>query len=738
MLAKFDIVNLIRDVNTDDSFYYFQIAANLAEGKFSTFDGGITRTNGYHPLWMLMITPFYWFFDRETALFAIKAFEIMLVAGAVALIAVAARLAKLPWILLFALLPALYQHRALFWGLEAAAALFMLGLLFLALCLYAKSPRWWTCFFLAAIAFALPWSRLEFVVISLTTTTALCLVEWSLQDNQPGESVRIRIHSMRRTLVPLFGAVSGIAAYFIYNGVAFGGIVPVSGATKLWWSQRLWDEEGGYNLAQNFREALDVRFFHPEPMMIALGICGCALLVWWSARLYRSRTDRLFLVFLVGASGIATAHLVKFAESVLSVHPYYMERHSWYFVPLYSISALAIPIGCYVAIHFINRFISAKSRLTSRVLSLAVISAGLVILFAKSDFQKPFQNIDHISKTSQVIGFEGWAVRAYSGLQVMNIALSDDSVVGMRNSGIIGYFSHFSVVNLDGLVNSYEYLHAQQVGNAAHLHSKSGLTHRVNTHIDEKRDRLPNTIFEGVQEPDPHKEGRMWEFRLWSENPTTSLSDELDNDTWFYEKIKPYLRYESDRIGIFVNDGLVQFFAEDCEPDRIREEVFVFSWLASESNSVSYIWRNPSRNNLGFCVGVLELPNEADPPIGIEAMTMNEYLARLTRNVRSVFDVYMDKRGNSIVYAKEQCADGDVAPTFFLHITPVDSGDLPNHRKQYDFDNLDFRFEEYGFMRGGSCFIIRDLPQYDFAAIRTGQYTPEEGRLWEGEIRLDE
>ena len=110
MLARFDLINLIRDVNEDDAFYYFQIARNLAEGKFSTFDGGITRTNGYHPLWLLLITPFYWVFDKETALFGIKAFEIMLVAGGVALVAMATRLARLPWILLFALLPMLYQQ----------------------------------------------------------------------------------------------------------------------------------------------------------------------------------------------------------------------------------------------------------------------------------------------------------------------------------------------------------------------------------------------------------------------------------------------------------------------------------------------------------------------------------------------------------------------------------------------------------------------------------------------------
>ena len=96
MLDRFDLINLVRDVNLDDAFYYFQIAWHMANGEFSTFDGGITRTSGYHPAWLFLITPFYWVFDKTEALFAIKAFEIMLVAGGVALVAGAARVARLP------------------------------------------------------------------------------------------------------------------------------------------------------------------------------------------------------------------------------------------------------------------------------------------------------------------------------------------------------------------------------------------------------------------------------------------------------------------------------------------------------------------------------------------------------------------------------------------------------------------------------------------------------------------
>lgn len=42
----------------DDFFYYLQIAHNLAEHGRSTFDG-TTLTNGYHPLWLLVVTALY-------------------------------------------------------------------------------------------------------------------------------------------------------------------------------------------------------------------------------------------------------------------------------------------------------------------------------------------------------------------------------------------------------------------------------------------------------------------------------------------------------------------------------------------------------------------------------------------------------------------------------------------------------------------------------------------------------
>jgi hypothetical protein len=45
-------------VVADDAFYYFTIARHIAAGHGATFDG-LAPTNGFHPLWMLLITPVF-------------------------------------------------------------------------------------------------------------------------------------------------------------------------------------------------------------------------------------------------------------------------------------------------------------------------------------------------------------------------------------------------------------------------------------------------------------------------------------------------------------------------------------------------------------------------------------------------------------------------------------------------------------------------------------------------------
>jgi hypothetical protein len=50
--------NLMNWFLTDDAFYYFKTAQNIAEGNGITFDG-INPTNGFHPLWMIVCVPIF-------------------------------------------------------------------------------------------------------------------------------------------------------------------------------------------------------------------------------------------------------------------------------------------------------------------------------------------------------------------------------------------------------------------------------------------------------------------------------------------------------------------------------------------------------------------------------------------------------------------------------------------------------------------------------------------------------
>ena len=638
MLDRFDLINLISNTH-DDAFYYFQIARNLAEGKFSTFDGGITRTNGYHPLWLFLITPFYWVFDKEAALFAIKAFEIMLVAGGVALVTAAARLARMPWILLFALLPILYQQHWLFRGMEAAAALFMLSLFILAACLFTRSPARWK-WPLAAVAFALPWVRLEYIAVSLAATAALCLVEWSRRESPSpspvegeeglGTPERGLAHSVlaMNTVAPLLGAVAGILVYFAYNGIVFGGVMPVSGATKQMWSQARWEHEGGYSFVQNFRDILQLPAFDYE-LVVALEVCFYVLLVWWFARRSRSREDWLQLAFLVGVFSLAAGHLAKFAQTVLTIHPS-LGPWPWYFVPAYLLMTLIVPVRCYVAIYFIRRFVGPRSPWAANILSVGIVIAGAVFLFAKADFTEPFQRAEAISVLNRTDdkSWNKWTEVVYGGTQLMNRVLPEDSVVGAWDGGgVIGYFSRFPVVNLDGLVNSYDYFHATNADKDdgsdkfTPLYREFGITHFAV--LKRFESSLLSILIMHYAVPKRFQSSLLSILnRVELQLRPIGLPADENTVARTWERIEPHFDHQSDSIGLIVDGRLTQAFVRNCAPN----ELIVLSWVGLGEETVAKAW---TRTQTGLCVAALVLPYNALPPVRIETMPMGDYETRL-------------------------------------------------------------------------------------------------------------
>ena len=102
----------------------------------------------------------------------------------------------------------------------------------------------------------------------------------------------------------------------------------------------------------------------------------------------------------------------------------------------------------------------------------------------------------------------------------------------------------------------------------------------------------------------------------------------------------------------------------------------------------------------------------------------------------SDFAVYLGE--GELLYAKEPCAAADVEATFFLHLIPHNLADLPEWRRGHDFDNLDFEFRPNGAVFDGRCLAAVPLPEYGIARIRTGQYVPDSGAVWEVEFAVGE
>ena len=724
-LTSFDIISFT-NTNADDAFYYFQIAYNLSQGKFSTFDGGITQTNGYQPVWLLLITPFYWLFDKETALFGIKAFEIMLVAGGVALIAFAAWLSRLAWPLLFAALPMLYRNpRELLWGMEAAAALFALSLLILAVCLYMRHPERWK-WHVAALAFALPWVRIEYIAISLAVTAVLCAIEWSRQERR---SLRLsELANLRHAYIPLIGAIAGILAYFAYNGLVFGGVLPVSAATKIAWSQAHWAREGGYSFLENFRYMIRRDIFDYE-LRFALEICAYLLIAWRFALRSGDRRDWLLLAFMVGMFGLAAGHIAKFAQAVLTVHPETGSR-VWYFVPAYLMTALIIPIRIYVALLLIRRFVDPRRRIAANALSAGVVVIGAALLLGRAGFTEPFKWVDSNKTLTQL----NLKTSSYLITQVMNRALPEGSVIGSRDAGVIGYFSRFPVVNMDGLVNSYEHLRSRPIRQTEGLnfYRRYGVTHFAN---NRRPDQIPNNVILEIAPPDPPQD--EYRLMLWTYDPAPNAPVEIDYSQQVWDSLEPRFDYSSDGVGVVLAGRAAQAFVKDCPPDA----PLTWTWTEPNHERTVSLETVPYRSRANMCVDARVLPRGAARPAQAAMRTAPAYadvdFEDITGSepiIRSDFDVYLID-GN-LIYAKTECSQDDAQARFFANIFPVDADDLIEKSDRRSYDIITFNFHDYGAIHDdGRCLAAIALPNYPIAKIQAGQYeSAADGysHIWDG------
>ncbi len=160
----------------DDAYYYFKVAQNISEGHGSTFDG-INRTNGYHPLWMLICIPIF-ALARLDLILPLRVLLLVMsglsVATGILLYRMVGRIfapaigaiAALFWVFSYDVLATIYQQ-----GLESGIAAFFVVLLVYKLYEFEQSWRkeqvsTKQIATLAAIAVLTMFSRLDLVFLA--------------------------------------------------------------------------------------------------------------------------------------------------------------------------------------------------------------------------------------------------------------------------------------------------------------------------------------------------------------------------------------------------------------------------------------------------------------------------------------------------------------------------------------------------------------------------------------------
>lgn len=410
----------------DDSFYYFQVARNVASGHGFTFDG-LHRTNGFHPLWLLVLVPIYALVPgdvpplrviglAETA-FLVEAALVMHRTLRSRVGAIAAALAAV----LVVAQPG--APKGLRGGTESALLLCILVVLWRRFLEVEGSPhpsrrQWLGLGGWCALAYM---ARLE----GLMVVPAVLILGRRFFRADPWSAVCLAAP-----------AVAWGAAYAAWNRAVFGTWISVSGLVKTGWARR-WDSQG--SPVQRAFETLDVpwagdalvrRLYGVRslyegphaPLVTYLVLMALVLGAAWRLRRTLAeavRTAGLALPLLAGA-------LILLLDKVTIVYLF-----AWHRVPIYWLTPLAA---------------AALLARTPR-LAKAALAAALGLALARAPLTASHWSDPTVSDSYYRIQAADW-FRTHT---------PEGARIGSWNSGMLGYYSHRHVVGLDGLVGDLDF-----------------------------------------------------------------------------------------------------------------------------------------------------------------------------------------------------------------------------------------------------------------------------------------
>lgn len=416
---------LLANLLPDDAFYYFQIARNIIAGAGSTFDG-FNLTNGYHPLWMLILLPVYAVTSVGgthdiTPIYVALGISVLLnTCTAILICNLLGKIAASPYVRGFALsiwaLNPFVIYESLN-GLETSLSLFLLVSFITAALRYHRSGNSLEGVLVGVLAGLLILARLDMVCF------VLAYAVWVLF--QKG------IHKGIMYGIPAAVPAAGIVLLWLaYNILTFGMILTSASAGSSLVNHTLVTQDNGTG------------------MLVQLRAVAYMLVTYGSAIFVRTGAAWLVFVLIgIGVAGIFQGAKDSFKEKS-------------------AISLYAALFGGLLLLFFLN----AGLRFTGR--TWYFISADLFLAFlAAYVLSMPFVRqtrvnliIFLLSIATAASFFISWKTDLYDNMKIqtgmyqmaelLNERFDPSTRVGVFNAGIVGYFSDIHVINLDGLVNN--------------------------------------------------------------------------------------------------------------------------------------------------------------------------------------------------------------------------------------------------------------------------------------------
>jgi hypothetical protein len=430
----------------DDAFYYLKIADNLYSKGMSSFDG-IHSTNGYHPLWLVILLFIRSLSNIETLPAIALVLQTLLFGSAGFLLFRLSRLlcatrsfSKPAPVMAFFIPPVFVVANPLLLlivvnGLDTSLSMFLLAAFFLSIFtiyysneISSHKELSYRLYNMALIPISLVigaatvLARLDYVIPVLFSLAVLTITR------------SIKLRKPDRVFLTMFiSTVAVILLYMVMNKLLFDTFMPVSRIVKQkpLFHALFYSEWYGVSTAA-------ASVFWPNAHFVWLGnykfiIIGLALSCIALASTYFTPKFRIANIILILQGWVHSIGYLTLQSS----------GSGYYYIPI----VISLIWSIYLVILAVRRFFKGSflkiyDRAVAAVLMVFVISGGLGFGYALNKYRPKCQ----------------WRYDRFAAAKWISDNLPVDTRVGAWWAGALGYTARQPVINLDGLVNNIQFV----------------------------------------------------------------------------------------------------------------------------------------------------------------------------------------------------------------------------------------------------------------------------------------